>query len=240
MESLLEKVIDAHGGMKRWQELQKVKVIIRAGGKLMDLVQVTQKTDPREMTVFLHEQHSQVKPYGAPDRFTDFTPTRIAIKTDGGEVIEERTGTPEEIHLHETRGTWDPLDAANFNGYAMWNYMTVPFCLTMPGITLTEIAPWQETEHESWQGLRVTFPPEMAVHSAVQDYYFGDDFLLRRLDYHTDYAGDQFYAHYVYDMTEVSGIIMPTKRRAYIRGEDGRPVIEDLMIWIDMNDIRYS
>jgi hypothetical protein len=33
-------------------------------------------------------------------------------------------------------------------------------------------------------GLRATFPPEMASHSTVQDFYFGEDHLLRRHDYH--------------------------------------------------------
>jgi hypothetical protein len=37
MESLLTKVIDAHGGLKRWNELNKVQVTIIAGGKLLEI-----------------------------------------------------------------------------------------------------------------------------------------------------------------------------------------------------------
>lgn len=37
MESLLTKVIDAHGGLKRWNELNKVQVTIIAGGELLEI-----------------------------------------------------------------------------------------------------------------------------------------------------------------------------------------------------------
>ena len=88
---------------------------------------------------------------------------------------------------------WDPLHLAYFNGYAMWTYLTTPFFMAMPGFKVTEISPWQEGG-ESWRGLRVRFPDDIASHSKEQDFYYGDDFLLRRHDYHVDVAGG-FAAH---------------------------------------------
>jgi hypothetical protein len=36
---------------------------------------------------------------------------------------------------------------------------------------------------ETWRVLEVTYPDEVPAHTKVQKLYFGDDFMLRRLDY---------------------------------------------------------
>jgi hypothetical protein len=239
METLVSKVIEAHGGMQRWRELNKVDVTLVSGGKLFDLQGQPQDATPRQMSVFLHEQRASMKPYGGPDRQTNFTPGRIAIETTDGKVLSERTGTVEELHNHMKANGWDAIDRAYFNGYAMWTYLTTPFFMTMPGIAIAEIAPWSQ-DHESWQGLRVTFPPNISTHSVVQDFYFGKDYLLRRHDYFIDVAGDFDATQYVYDYTEVAGIKLPTKRLAYKKGTDGLPINDELMVHIDFSDIRFS
>jgi hypothetical protein len=60
--------------------------------------------------------------------------------------------------------------------------------MAMPGFEVAEISPWQEGG-ELWRGLRARFPDAIASHSQEQDFYFGDDFLLRRHDYHLDVGG---------------------------------------------------
>jgi hypothetical protein len=40
-----------------------------------------------------------------------------------------------------------------------------------------------------WRGLRARFPDRIASHSKAQDFYFGEDFLLRRHDYNLEIAG---------------------------------------------------
>jgi len=81
---LLTAVIDAHGGMARWREREKVEATIVSGGGFFPLKGVIQDSQPRRMTVWLHEERSSVLPYGAPDQRTMFTPDWIAIeKLDG-------------------------------------------------------------------------------------------------------------------------------------------------------------
>lgn len=239
MNNLLSKVIKAHGGIERWQEFEKVRVSVVSSGKFFELLGIAQDRTPRELTVYLHEERASLKPYGAPDKQTSFTPERIAIEKLDGEVLMERTGTPEDLHHHMKGKEWDALDRAYFNGYAMWTYLTTPFFMLMPGVTINEIAPWTE-DGEAWQGLRVTFPPNVATHSKVQDFYFGDNFLLRRHDYLMDVAGYFHGAQTVSDFTEVNGILLPTKRRAYKRGEDYKPDLDELMMSIDYSNIQFS
>jgi hypothetical protein len=72
------------------------------------------------------------------------------------------------------------------------------------------------------------------------DFYFGDDFLLRRHDYHVDVAGGFPAAQYVHDIVEVDGLRFPTKRRAYLRGPNLKPIRDLLMVSIDLSNFRLS
>jgi hypothetical protein len=88
--------------------------------------------------------------------------------------------------------------------------------------------------------LRARFPDAIASHSREQDFYFGDDFLLHRHDYHLDVAGGFPAAQYVYDMVEADGFRFPTRRRAYVRGPHLQPIRDLLMISLDLSNFRLT
>ena len=71
MNKLLAEVIDAHGGMDRWNACERVEASIVSGGGFFPLKGLIQDADPRQMTVWLHEQRSSVLPYGARGRAHD-------------------------------------------------------------------------------------------------------------------------------------------------------------------------
>ena len=200
---------------------------------------LTQDSAPRQMTVWLHEQRASVTPFGGPDQLTAFSPDRIAIEKTDGTVIAERSAPRESFRDHGENSPWDPLHRAYFNGYALWSYLTMPFLFTWPGVATEEIEPWLEgTQH--WRRLRVTFPEHIATHCAVQDFYFGEDLLLRRHDYKVDISGGLPAAQYLGDYLEADGLRMPGKRRAYRRGPDGQADMGALLVAIDLSDIGYS
>jgi hypothetical protein len=239
MNPLLEKAIQAHGGWERWQGFKEMKATIVTGGALWGIKGLVQDPAPREMTVSLHEQAASVRPFGNPDWHTSFKPGRIAIEDSAGAVVRERLEPRASFAGHQLDTPWDPLHRAYFNGYALWIYLTTPFFMAMPGMQVTEIAPWVEG-HEKWQGLRVRFPEGIETHSQEQDFYFGSDFLLRRHDYHVDVAGGFAAAQYVGDIKEFSGLRFPTRRRAYVRDDKGFAKFDELMVSIDLHDIRLS
>jgi len=121
----------------------------------------------------------------------------------------------------------------------MWTYLTVPFSLTWAGFEVSEIEPWQE-QNETWRRLRVTFPPSVASHSTEQTFSFGADGLLRRHDYEVEIVGNSPGAHYVSDYQDVSGLLMPTRRRVFVRQPDNTPALDTLAISIDLSDIRFA
>ncbi|MFU2327308.1 hypothetical protein [Pseudomonas sp. NFX98] len=239
MSDLLQKILDAHGGLERWDRFTTLNANIVSGGELWGIKGVVQDTMPREMTVSLHQQQASVTPFGNPDWRTAFRADYIAIETSQGEIVRERPNPREAFAGHGMDTPWDPLHRAYFSGYAMWTYLTTPFFMAMPGFNVSEIEPWHEGQ-EIWRGLRVEFPEHIASHSRFQDFYFGDDFLLRRHDYHVDIAGGFAAAQYVSDYVEAQGLRFPTRRRAYLRDENLQPLRERLMVSIDLSDFRLS
>ena len=237
MNELLAQIIAAHGGLGRWNTFKRVTATVVTGGGLWPMKGLEQDPNPREETVTLHEEIASVSPFGQPDWHTAFTPDRIAIETTTGDVVSERLDPRASFAGHVMNTPWNPLQRAYFNGYAMWTYLTTPFLLAMPGFEVAEISPWQEGG-ELWRGLRARFPDEIASHSKEQDFYFGDDFLLRRHDYHVDVAGGFPTAQYVYDIVEADGLRFPTKRRAYVRGPHLKPIRDLLMVTIDLSNFR--
>lgn len=238
MIELLEQVIDAHGGLKRWRQFQGLTVTIVGGGGLWPMKGLPRNTSPREMTVTFPEEWASVQPFGRPDWRTAFTPDRVAIETTDGTVVQERLQPRSAFAGHVMNTTWDSLHLAYFNGYALWTYLTTPFFMALPGFEATEIEPWQEGS-ERWRGLRVRFPDHIASHSQEQDFYFGEDFRLRRHDYHVEVAGGFPTAQYVHDFVEVQGLRYPTKRRAYLRGPDRQPIRDLLLVSIDLSNFRF-
>jgi hypothetical protein len=238
MTELLNAVLHAHGGLDRWRRFSRLRASIVSGGELWGIKGLMQDPEPRQMTVALHREWASVQPFGSADQKTDFTRDRIAIENLDGRVVLERTEPRESFAGHDLNTPWDALHRAYFNGYALWTYLTTPFLLALPGFVVSEIEPIEENG-ETWAGLQARFPTEIASHSTLQEFYFGEDNLLRRHDYRVDVAGGFAAAQYVYDMVETDGFSLPSTRRAYRCDANGRPNLDQLMVSIDLSEIRF-
>lgn len=239
MSDVLDSVLEAHGGLDRWHKFSHVRARIVTGGQLWGIKGLVQDPTPRQMTVALHHEWASVEPYGSPDQKTDFTPDRIAIEKLDGRLVTERHHPRASFATHELDTPWDPLHRAYFNGYALWTYLTTPFLLALPAVSVSEIAPVHE-KGEVWAGLQAHFPAEIATHSSAQEFYFGADGLLRRHDYRVDVAGGFAAIQYVDDIVDADGIRVPTKRRAYRADGDSRPMLDQLMVSIDVSNIQFG
>ena len=239
MNELLSDIVRAHGGFSRWRALARAEATIVTGGGLWALKGLAQDSKPRRMSVQLHQQCASLRPFGDPDWHTEFVPDRIAIVRSDGTIVAERHDPRAAFAGHALQTGWDPLHRAYFNGYALWLYLTTPFLLAREGIRVYEIEPWVEGD-ETWSVLRAEFADTIATHSPVQDFFFGDDLLLRRHDYFVDVCGGFGAAQLVHDYISADGIRLPSKRRAYLRRPDGTPDLDSLMVSIDITDVRFS
>jgi hypothetical protein len=239
MTDLLNAVLDAHGGLQRWRKFTLVEATIVSGGKLWGIKGQPQDPEPRRITVTLQREWASVQPFGAADQRTDFTPERIAIEKLDGHVVAERQNPRESFAGHELNTPWDPLQRAYFNGYALWTYLTTPFLMALPGFSVRQIDPVEEYDGR-WPGLQAHFPAGFPSHSTLQEFYFDKHNLLRRHDYRVDVAGAFRAIQYVYDIVEADGIKLPTMRRAYRCNAAGRLMPDELMVSIDLSDIRFA
>jgi hypothetical protein len=231
-------VIEAHGGLERWNQLNNVSARLIQGGALWALKGQAGVLDDVVVTASLHEERVSHRPFGAADRHSAFTPGRVAIETEDGTVVEALDQPRASFAGHTIETPWSSLQLVYFVGTAMWTYLTQPFTFALPGFHTSELEPWDEGG-QHWRRLRVAWPSYLATHSTEQTLYFNDDGLLARHDYDVEISGASA-AHYVSDYDDVAGIRLPTRHRIFPRTPDGRSLTEPLVVSIDVSEVAFS
>ncbi|GAB4071994.1 hypothetical protein KHC28_07180 [Ancylobacter sonchi] len=239
MTRLKDLAIEAHGGLQRWRQFDKVSADLVQGGVLWALKGQPHTLAGTTVTVGLKGEWASHAPFGGAGRRSRFTPGRVALEADDGTVLDELLQPRASFAGHTLQTPWSELQLAYFAGCAMWTYLNMPFVLAWPGVETEELEPWQ-TEEGDWRRLAVRFPANIATHSAVQTLYFDGDGLLKRHDYDVEIAGNTPGAHLISDYEEVSGIKFPTRRRIFARQPDGSFSREPLVVSIDLSNIRLG
>ena len=239
MSNLLETVIEAHGGLGRWNQLDAVSARLVQGGALWGLKGQQGVLDDVFVRASLHQERESHHPFGAADRRSAFTPERVAIETTAGDVVEAMEQPRASFAGHTLETPWTALQLAYFVGTAMWTYLTQPFTFARPGFETTELDPWQEGA-EQWRRLHVVWPGYLATHSTEQTLYVGNDGLFRRHDYDVEISGGTSGAHYISDYTKVADIMIPTRHRIFPRSREGQALAKQLIVSIDLSEIAFT
>src|ERR1700692_4751767 len=90
MSELLETAIAAQGGLDRWNSLRGVVAELSVGGVLWEPKGQAGLFETARYEPDIHAQRATLVGFGAPDRHLRFTPGRLDLETDAGEVIESR------------------------------------------------------------------------------------------------------------------------------------------------------
>ena len=233
MTSLLELAVDAHGGMQRWEEVSRFYATASIAGAIWALKGKPGLLDDVVLEGETRDQRLKIVPFPQPGRYTTWEPYRRTIESTDGVLIDERR-EPETAFAGQTRQSpWDDFQVAYFAGEANWHYFVAPFILTRSDFLTEEVELWHE-DGEVWRSLLVTYPATIVAHTRQQTYYFDEAGLLRRLDYSVDILGGGPAVHYPSEYREFDGIMVPTKRRVYVRNSDGSPVRDSVSIAIDV------
>ena len=239
MNPLLDFVIEAHGGIQRWNQLDAVSARLAQGGALWGIKGQAGVLDDVFVRASLHQERVSHHPFGEPDRRSAFTPERVAIETTEGDVVESLEQPRASFAGHTLETKWTPLQLAYFVGTAMWTYLTQPFTFTLPEFKTTELDPWQE-DGQQWRRLHVIWPNDLATHSTEQTLYVGGDGLFRRHDYDVEISGGNRGAHYMFGYTQAAGIMVPTSHRIFPRTPDGQVLSEPLLVSIDLSEVTFT
>lgn len=239
MSTLVQRTIEAHGGLARWRQFAQARAHIRTGGVLWTIKRQPGVLDDISVRVALHRQWASHAPFVEASWRTSFEPHRVAIEATNGQVVEERLAPRDSFAGHTLDTPWDRLQLAYFAGYAMWTYLTTPFLFAMDGVAADELPPWREGG-ELWRRLRVTFPAGIATHSTAQTFYVNVDGLLTRHDYDADVLAGSPVAHYLHDYREISGLQVPTRRVVLARRPDGTPAPDPQIVTIALTDVEFT
>ena len=235
MNDLLKTAVEAHGGMKRWHEVNTIRVAASITGAIWFVKGQGDYLKNIVMTAHT-KQEKLVTDFPGQDKRFLFEPPKLVMERADRTTLQVREDS-EKSFAGQTRETpWDDLHVAYFQGEALWTYLTTPFLYTWDGFVTEEIASIQ-VEGETWRRLKVTFPEYVKSHTREQISCFGPDGLLRRHDYTVDILGGATGLNYASGYRNVDGIVIPTKRRIYAYEGNYEPVMDPLLVSIDMGEI---
>ena len=238
--SLLEEVLDAHGGADRWQTVSELCVDVSAGG--LAVASKFQRHGLRDLVARVSTDVQRVvfAPYPSRGHRGVFDRGAVRIEADDGSLVRQRLEPRAELGSHRHLLWWDHLDLLYFGGSSLWTYLTSPFIFASPRFQVQALDPWPE-RGEIWRPLEVTFPAELHTHSQKQVFYFGPDGLIRRQDYTAEEFGTWARsAHYCDAHRDFNGLVMPTRRRVFLRRADNRSRRHPVLIWIVVRDVSIS
>jgi hypothetical protein len=241
MNNLLGNVIEAHGGLARWNALSTLTARVSIGGPIWEVKGWPGALSEEVIAIDTKVERSTFTPFteSALRSVFETAPERVTIETADGTVVEQRRDARESFAGLLRASRWDRLHLGYFIGYAFWNYLTTPFLFTCPGVEAREIDPWREAG-QTWRRLAVTFPDTIATHSPHQVFYFDSDYMQRRMDYVTEILGSTLVAHYTSRHRSFDGIVMPIRRRVFRRNPDNTSSLNMPSITIDIHDISLA
>lgn len=242
MDGLLASVLEAHGGLPQWSAIRKLTAKLSLGGPFWAARGWPDVYANQVVVIDPHHQHITFAPFTAPDRMSvlEVDPERVSITTLDGGAIEERMDPRRTFPLPLCDDTpWDALQVAYFTSAATWNYLTEPFVLAHPSMTVREIDPWSE-DGQTWRRLAVRFPDSIANHNANQIFYYDEDFMQRRMDYAPDVTGNPPVAHYSDHFRSFDGFVFPTRRRVLLHDANGVADQGFAAITIDVDDVKVE
>jgi hypothetical protein len=183
-----------------------------------------------------HRQHVEFTGFGSRRWRTWFEPGLVSVRTEDGTEIDRRRD-PRASFPQDAATAWDDIQVVYFASYAIWNYLTLPYLLTTPGIHTAEIEPWRGAD-PSWRRASADFhKATVETHNRLQYYSFDSDNLVVRHDYDADVLGGTPASNQAAAYCEFSGLLFPTRRRVTARRADGAAGNGPVLVSIDFGEI---
>jgi hypothetical protein len=234
--ALLYDAIEASGGLERWNKLQRFTLHLSITGTLFFRI-----GRPRQFNDLIAEGSTRTQSV----RFTGLTrgekrgsyqPDVVTIENLDGQILRTWLNPSLDFLYHASDPLADDLHLVFFCGFSIWNYLTTPFLLARPNVTVEELSPWTETD-QTWRRLRAVFPPEIVASSPEQIFYFDENSLQRRSDH--DLLGTKS-AHYSWEHQTFCDIVVPTRRRSLAQRPDGSAIAKPILLDVQIFDATFE
>lgn len=233
---LLDDVIAAHGGRERWRQVDAIEARLSSGGLAFTLHLQPWALRRLRIAVRPHAREVILRDYVHLGWRGVWTPDEVRILDAGGGTVARRPQPRASFSRLDRQVRWDKLDMLYFAGYALWNYLSFPFILEQPGVSLSCSG---RASGGGSRRLDAHFEPSVPTHSAMQSFHLDDNGLLLRHDYTADVIGRWAKAANACLASEsVDGLRFYTRRRVTPRmpGDTALPL--PTLVWIEIDDIR--
>lgn len=211
--SVVEKILEAHGGRRRWESITSLEAEISARGFLF-----TAKRCPVlrrvSVTAMAREPRFRFHDYPSPGMTGELIGNEeVRILGSAGRVVASRANPRAAITGPGKLLRWDSLDFVYFGGYATWNYLMLPWLLLRDGVAVETVPP-RPGLPPAWTCLRARFPATIPTHCTTQLFFFDERLHLRRHEYVAQVVGPWAHAaHFCEDYRSFGGFTAPTRRR---------------------------
>jgi hypothetical protein len=234
--ALLDDVIEANGGMERWNRLQRFTLQLSIDGVLFSKVGQTGRFKDIAAEGSTRTQLVRFAGFSSPDQSGVYRPECVTIEGPEGRTLRTWSDPQQSLFDDTKPAVWDELHMVFFCGFSVWNYLTTPFLLARPEIRVEELPPWREHD-QLWRRLRAVFPPTHVTHSSEQVFYFDNEGLQRRTDH--DLLGTRV-AHYSWAHQTFCGILIPTLRRSVALKSDGTAIAKPSLLDVEIFDAAFE
>ena len=231
----IDDAVKAHGGLDRWLAATSLSAPVSIVGSLWADKGHDRVLADAAVLINLHRQHVEFGGFGPQRLRTWFEPRLVTVRTEDGTEIDRRRD-PRTSFPRDAAAPWDNTQVAYFASYAIWNYLTLPFLLTTPGVDVTEVEPWPAAD-PSWRRVRADFSKApIETHNRVQYYNFDSENLLVRHDYDADVLGGAPASNQASAYREFGGLLFATRRRVTARDSAGAAGTGPILVSIDFGD----
>jgi hypothetical protein len=234
--ALLEELIEAHGGRNRWQRVALIEATLSSGG--FAFAAHCQPFALRDLRIAVnpHGRNVVLQDFCRPGWRGLWTPDHVQIRDDNDKRVAERHDPRAQFGRLVKQVRWDKLDILYFGGYALWNYLSFPFILETPGVSVSgaELAP-----SEASSSLTAHFDATVPTHSPTQVFHLDESLRLVRHDYTADVIGAwATAANLCLGSEQVAGFRFYTRRKVYPRMGPKQTVMPfPTLVWIEIDDL---
>jgi hypothetical protein len=234
--ALLDDAIEASGGMWRWNRLQRFTLHLSIKGTLF-----SRSGRSRQFKDLIAEGSTRIQSVrftGLPrgEKSGSYQPDSVTIENLDGQVLRTWLNPSLQLLDHGNDPLADDLHVVFLCGFSIWNYLTTPFLLARPDVTVEELSPWKENG-QTWRRLRALFPPEIVTPSPEQIFYFDENSLQRRTDH--ELLGTRV-AHYSWAHQVFSDVVVPTLRRSLALRPDGTAAPKPILLDVEVFDATFE
>lgn len=234
---LLDTVLSVHGGRTHWMLVDRIEGALSSGGLAFALHGQAHALRGLRVVVWPHAVRVELRDYVRPGWTGVWTRQHVALHDERGTVQRERLQPRASFERWSRQVHWDALDMLYFAGYALWNYLSFPFVLAQPGVTVT-VAPVRPGGAATVR-LDARFDPDIPTHSPQQRFWLDAQGYLLRHDYTADVIGRLATAAHLCQAAEsVSGLRFYTRRRVVPRFGQRLVLPGPTLVWIELDALR--